>query len=53
MKTKLFHILFSYGKMHSVVEATAAEELDLPFRTTIFSAKQCFFSLNYQQSIQF
>ena len=41
MRTKLFHTLFSYGKMHSVAKATA-EEHDLPFRTTISFAKQSF-----------
>ena len=44
MRTKLFHTLFSYRKMHSVAKATA-EEHDLPFRTTISFAKQRFFEL--------
>ena len=48
MKTKLFHTLFSYGKMHSVAKATA-EEHDLPFRTTISFAKQRFLSSSNQQ----
>ena len=51
MRTKLFHTLFSYGKMHSVAKATA-EEHDLPFRTTISFAKQRFLSSSYQQFVR-
>ena len=51
MRTKLFHTLFSYGKMHSVAKATAKEH-DLPFRTMISFAKQHFLSLSYQQFVR-
>lgn len=51
MRTKLFHTLFSYGKMHSVAKATA-DELDRPFRATISFAKQRFLSSSYQQFVR-
>ena len=51
MRTKLFHTLFSYGKMHSGAKATA-KECDLPFRTTISFARQRFLSLSYQQFVR-
>ena len=51
MRTKLFHTLFSYEKMHSVAKATA-EEHDLPFGTTISFAKYRFLSSSKQQFVR-
>ena len=48
MRTKLFHILFGHGNMHSVAKATATE-VNLPFSTTISFAKQRFLSSSYQR----
>ena len=52
LRTNLFHTIFNRGKMHAVAKETA-EELKLPFKTTVSFAKQKFMSSSYKQFLKF
>eukprot|EP00794_Sanderia_malayensis_P001065 gene1065-400_t len=46
-RTKVLHILFGHGKLHSIAKETT-KEVNLPFRVTIPFAKQRFLSSSYK-----
>ena len=50
-RTALFHTIFNRGKMYAVAQETA-EEMKLPFSTTISFAKQRFMSSSYKQFLK-